>query len=243
MWNSWNYYIHLAGTILTCHNFRHMKRQTSGSFAQPNLKRQKSGQVFNKQPTKYVAPRRAPAESGFVDTALAAYNFDTTGSIALLSTIPQGSSVNQRVGKKVHLRSLQCRGNVANNATATFNDCAILIVRDVRPTGALPAITDILVSATASSLNNDANSGRFQILRRLDFELIGNATSLTEAAAKSSDFYLALNNKLWVAKALGTGTIADSEEGPIYIVTVGSGVAGTAAATAYLNFRLRFVDY
>lgn len=190
----------------------------------------------------------ASKETGFVDTALASYNMDTTGSIALIPTIAQGASVNQRIGKKIVLKSLQARGQVFNGATGSINDVAFLIVYDKRPTGALPAITDILVTATAAAMNNDANSGRFQILKRCDFLLVGNITgtpatqSLTETSALSADFFLDLKMKPEVFKAAGTGAIGDIEEGALYIVTVGSIAAGTAAATLSMAFRTRFVD-
>lgn len=181
-------------------------------------------------------------ETGYVDTTFAAYLFNTTGSIALIPTIAQGASVNQRVGKKVVLKSLQCRGSVANDTTAVFNDCALLIVYDKRPTGALPAITDILVTATSQSMNNDNNSGRFKILKRLDFSLIGNATTPTEKSFMSADFFLSLNNLPMVFKSATSGTIADIEEGALYLVTVGDTAAGAADAIASLGFRTRFVD-
>jgi len=173
----------------------------------------------------------ASKETGFVDTASAAYPFSTTGSITHLSVIPQGASVNQRVGKKVLLKSLQCRGQVTNGATATTNDIAYLVVYDKRPTGSLPLITDILNTADSTSMNNDANSGRFQILKRGDFYLAGNATSITDTTGMSADFYLDIKSKPWVAKAAGTGSIGDIEEGALYFVTVGNQSAGTGAAT------------
>lgn len=190
----------------------------------------------------------ASKETGFVDTALASYNMDTTGSIVLIPTIAQGASVNQRIGKKIVLKSLQARGQVFNGSTGSINDVAFLIVYDKRPTGSLPAITDILVTATAASMNNDANSGRFQILKREDFLLVGNITgtpatqSLTETSAMSADFFLDLKMKPEVFKAAGTGAIGDIEEGALYLVTVGSIAAGTAAATLSIAFRTRFVD-
>ena len=76
--------------------------------------------------------RRAVAskETGFVDLATASYVLDTTGSVTLLSSVPQGTSVNERIGKKIQWKSLQFRGNASGGATATFNDCAVLIVYD-----------------------------------------------------------------------------------------------------------------
>lgn len=187
----------------------------------------------------------ASRETGFVDLASAGYALDTTGSVTLIATIPQGASVNQRVGKKILLKSLQIRGLCFNGTTAAINDVAFLIVYDKRPTGSLPAVSDILVSASASAFNNDANSGRFEIIKREDFVLLGNqaaAANYTEQMAVSSDCYIDLRSRQSVFKAAGTGAIGDIEEGALYLVTVGNSAAGTGAATAQLAFRTRFLD-
>jgi len=192
--------------------------------------------------------QRAPGvsgETGFVDVATATYNLDTTGSIVLLNTIAQGASVNQRVGKKVQLRSLQCRGQMANNSAAISNDVAYLVVYDKRPTGALPAITDILTAANAQAMNNDANSGRFVFMKRCDEILLGNTAAvgnLTERTTLGVDFYLSLKNQPTNYKAAGTGAIGDIEQGALYFVTVGNAAAGTSAAIVSCTFRLRFQD-
>lgn len=188
----------------------------------------------------------ASKETGFVDLASATYNMNTTGSIALIATIAQGASVNQRVGKKIRLKSLACRGLFYNDTSATYNDVAMLIVYDRRPTASLPAITDILVAANSAAFNNDANSGRFQILKRDDFLMQGPAalaTGATDTSAISADFYMSLRNLPLTFKAAGTGAMGDIEEGALYLVTVGSGAGGSnTGAFAQLAFRTRFID-
>lgn len=185
----------------------------------------------------------ASKETGFVDLVAASYALDTTGTVTLIATVPQGASVNQRVGKKIVLKSLQGRGFMFNGTTATINDVAFIIVYDKRPTGALPAVTDILVSAAANSMNNDANSGRFRILKRVDGLLSGiPATTNGDGPAQSIDFYLPISGLQTVYKAAATGAIADIEEGALYLVTVGNVATGTAAATLQVGFRTRFVD-
>lgn len=193
----------------------------------------------------------AAKETGYVDIAVANYALDTTGSVTLLNTVAQGASVNQRVGKKIVMKGLQCRGYMQNNATAIFNDVAYIIVYDKRPTGALPAVTDILVTASAQAFNNDTNAGRFRILKRCDEMLIGNGSqtappvsdgNLTDLYVKGADFYLDLKGLGVTYKAAGTGAIGDIEEGALYLVTVGQRAAGTTAAAASLGFRLRFTD-
>lgn len=188
-------------------------------------------------------------EKGYVDVALAGYALDTTGSVTLLNTIAQGASVNQRVGKKVILKGLQGRGLSQAGSTATINDVAWMIVYDKRPTGALPAVTDVLVTASSNSLNNDNNAGRFRILKRVDRVLIGNpsltgavANALTDCVAASEDFWLDLKSAPTTYKAAATGGIGDIEEGALYLVTVGNVAAGTAAATLFESFRVRFLD-
>jgi len=106
----------------------------------PQVKRQYA-QVVTQAPKRYQTANLAPAsgypltrtrrvappkiETGFVDTAATVYPADTTGGVALIATIPQGTSVNQRVGKKIKLKSLQIRGFMASNATAIRNDVAL----------------------------------------------------------------------------------------------------------------------
>jgi len=194
---------------------------------------------------KYYSPQRkliGQRESGYVDLASSSYACDTTGTITLIATIAQGTSVQQRVGKKVMLKSMQMRGLASAGTAATINDIAYLIVYDRRPTGSLPAITDILSSASSRAQNNDDNTGRFRILKRKDIVLVGNSTTPTTGRESiNQDWFLKLN-KPEVFKAAGTGAIGDIEEGAMYLVTVGSVAAGTGAATLTCTIRTRFVD-
>lgn len=227
-----------------------IKRSFNNLSTQTLMKKKKQYESQHKQRSTLFLQKRVlmNKETGFVDLASATYAFDTTGSIALLATVAQGASVNQRIGKKAVWKSLQCRGQWTNNSTATVNDVAMLIVYDKRPTGTLPTITDVLNTISAQSMNNDANSGRFSILKRVDEMLIGPVSGviatqqLTEASAVSCDFYLKLRDLPVVYKTAATGAIADIEEGALYLITVGSVAAGTGAAQAIMTFRTRFID-
>lgn len=203
---------------------------------------------YNKRYGYRSGLQRAPGvqrETGYVDLATASYAMDTTGSVTLLNVVAQGAGVTQRVGKKIVLKGLQARGRMANGSTATTNDVAFMIVYDKRPTGALPAVTDILTAADSTAMNNDANAGRFKILKRWDDVLLGNTTAAAnylDSMYKSADFFLPLKGLPTTYKAAGTGAIGDIEEGALYLVTVGSSAAGTSAAALGLQFRLRFID-
>jgi hypothetical protein len=223
-----------------------------GAGARSNYKKLKKGEMKSYRSYRNLKYGRnalnrrgvASRETGYVDLGNPGFAFDTTGTIALIATVAQGASVNQRVGKKIMLKGLQCRGNAFNNTAATYNDCAVIIVYDKRPTGSLPLITDVLVSASADAMNNDANSGRFKILKRHDFTLIGNTTTpACGQEVEDASWYLPLKGLPCTFKAAGTGAIGDIEEGALYVITVGIRAASaTLAATGDLNFRTRFVD-
>lgn len=186
-------------------------------------------------------PRR---ETGYVDLATANYNGDTTGSVVLIATIGQGASVNQRIGKKAMIKSVQMRGYGASLATTLTAKGAVMLVWDSRPTGAIPAITDILVSANAQSFTNDVNSSRFKILRRIPFSFTGNGATPGQQTSDSSfiiDDYLKINRPTTFGAA-GTGAIGDIEQGAMYLVTVGDNPPGTGACFFALGFRTRFLD-
>lgn len=182
-------------------------------------------------------------DAGYVDLAFAGYPVNTTGNVTLIATIAQGASVNQRIGKKAVYKSVQVRGFLYAGTTATLNDTTILLVLDRKPTNALPAVTDILVSAASQSFNNDVNSDRFRILRRWDKTLIGNSTTpATGAEAANVDEFVSLKGLPVEFGAAGTGAIGDISKNALYLVTVGNVAAGTAAAVANLGFRTRFTE-
>jgi len=181
-------------------------------------------------------------ETNYVDLVAATYVCDTTGSITLIATVAQGASVSQRIGKKIRWESIQMRGQSSANATSTISDGAAIIVYDKRPTGSLPAITDILVSASSNSLNNDNNSGRFQILRRLNWLHLGNSGAPT-TGREGYDINEFVNVKRpCIFKSAATGAIGDIEEGALYLVTVGNQAAGSAACKCDIGFRVRYRD-
>lgn len=188
-----------------------------------------------------INPRSSTKELGYVDGVINTGNVNTTGHIQLLNVIPNGTSGSSRIGKKVALKYIQFRGIMAPGTTMN-NACsgAFLLVYDVRPGGTLPAITDILNAVTPFAMNNDSNNGRFKILHREDFTLAGDAASPTSTTYVNMARFKKIPKKVEYGNA-GTGTIGDITLGGLYAVFVGD-QAGTAGATAYMTFRLRYMD-
>lgn len=192
--------------------------------------------------SRYLASALAK-EVGYVDLAVAGRAFDTTGTITLVATISQGAGTTQRVGKRCNYRSVSIKGSLFSGTTTTGALATLLLVYDRRPTGVLPAITDILVSANSRSFNNDDNSGRFEIVRRWDYRFTGNLTTpATGNEYQMCQEFVDLKNRPIAFKAAGTGAIGDIEQGALYLVTVGDQAAGTGAASSNLGIRTRFVD-
>lgn len=207
--------------------------------------RSRGGLQANSRSAFLAKLRATTKESGYFDVATAGYGLDTTGTIAQLNAVTQGAANTQRIGKKIIMKSLQCRGGMSGNTTSTVNDVAYMIVYDRRPTGVLPNITDILDTVSSYAMNNDDNSGRFKILKRVDEVLIGTPSTTatyTEALYKGTDWFLDLKGLPVTYKSAGTGAMGDVEEGALYIVSVGNQPAGAGAASIAAAFRLRFVD-
>jgi len=190
----------------------------------------------------YQLAKAAKMDTGYIDVTSAGGALDTTGFITLLNPVPQNTSVSGRVGKKILLKGLQIRGLLYNGTAAYVNDVAIIVVYDKRPTGSTPAITDILNSVSSQSMNKDDNASRFRILRRLDGTLTGNATVITSASGISFDEYVDLKKAPTVYKSAGTGGVGDIAEGAVWMVGVGSATAGSSAAVASLQTRVRYFD-
>jgi len=230
------------------HSVKQLRGVTYGTQGRNRLKAasvkmQRSSRISSVRSRGPVVRSRGPSETGFVDLAVATYVCDVSGSITLLATIAQGASINQRIGKKCRLVSIQSHGNFVAGTTGTVSDACALIVYDKKPREALPAITDILVTANSRSFNNDAGSDRFVVLRRYDYEAIGNSTTpATGLEAITFDHFVPLRDLPVQFAAAGTGAIGDIEEGALYLVTVGSTVAGTTSANLQAAFRVRFKE-
>jgi len=185
---------------------------------------------------------RAGNESGFLDTAIAVYALNTTGSLTLLNPVPQGAATSQRVGKRIALKSIEAHGNIIAGNSGLSADFSYMIVYDKRPSGNLPNITDVLNTVSPYSFNNDNAGSRFQTLKRVDGHTVGgNGTTLTAKSMHDFDWFMSLKERPTVFTNLGTGAIGDIEEGAIYLITMGN-EAGALAPNANVAFRLRYID-
>ena len=204
------------------------------------------------QSAALMASRQVPrgfvgmaGEAKYVDIANAAYVCDTTGQRTHISIVPQGTTVNTRVGRKCELKYVQIRGSALAGTTGTVATWAAYLVWDEQPNKVLAAVTDILDAASSSSLPKRENVQRFKILRKWSGCFSGNVT--TPAAGDVStrlDEYVRLPKGLVVVPTTAdtTGVIADIITGALIWLTVGDNAAGTGAASIGCTMRVGFSD-
>lgn len=221
-----------------------VKRARNSRFARTQAARQIAGYSMPMVPRGFVG---AAAEGQFFDTANAAYACNTTGSITHLDIVPQGTTINTRVGARYRLTSAHLRGYVTADTTTLVAHTAFALVWDFQPNKALPAITDIFDSISPNSFPKRENVRRFKILRYQKNTVIGNANTAgqnTAATAFPVDMYVKLPS--WcVAEcttADTTGAIGNRINGALYLVTMGDVVAGTADANLAVGVRVSLKD-
>jgi len=181
-------------------------------------------------------------ELNFVDTNSPTLNMDTTGSVVLLNGIVPGSSASQRIGRKVVMKSILMTGVVVAGSTGSLAYGRLAVVVDTQANAAVPLITDIWDAITAASNRNISNMPRFKVLYDSNVIAIqGNSTTPTEGSSVTLSKYIKVN--IPVQYNVGTaGTIGDIQTNALYVVSFGSGVAGTTAPTYASRIRVRYDD-
>lgn len=183
-----------------------------------------------------------------VDQTLTNRVFNTTGTVAHINIIPQGVADDERDGKSAKVTSIQLKGYAVTDTLTVGAVCRYMIIYDHKPSGVLPAVTDILTSASVSAFPRWDQKHRFLVLRDTTFTLAGSYTApgtgdIVNPIASVVD-YIKLPSDLtsqWTSSDT-LGTIATATEGAIYLLTVGSPVAGDTDAQMSCQVRTSFLD-
>lgn len=220
--------------------------------------------------TKYVATRtKAPAvlitrpgETKGVDTPLTVNAISTTAIFTLLNPTLQGTALQNRIGRKISLKSVGIRGFIRQyqgGAAASFDYLRCMLVYDRQPNGAAPVIADLLLdvdstgAATTTSLSglNLANADRFKIIRDMYWKVDdtdGNVVG-AQPACVTTDFtrfafkeYAKLNNMETHCNGGNAGTIADINTGALWFVTLGLAAGANSQYSAEFTARVRYTD-
>lgn len=192
------------------------------------------------------------------DIAAATYVVNTTGAFTLLALPVTGADMNQRIGRKIQLKSVYIRGHVCTNWAATpvgatsaiaTQHCRLIILCDYQPNGAAPAVLDLLATASPLAHLNLNNRDRFKILKDKIYTLGPSFFDTTNQQGLSVapqilpiKIYKKLNIET-IFNATNGGSIADITSGALFMFWIGSTAASaTLASTASLSTRVRYFD-
>lgn len=168
-----------------------------------------------------------------IDTAVTNNSVSSTASVLPMNAIAQGDSATTRDGNSIKLMSLHIKYVLFENAAASATAVRMMIVKDLLPQGAVPAITDILVASDCVSPMNLLNSRRFKVLHKKDFGI-----STTGEDIRIGDYYTKLNFHTKYDGAGGAAT--DINNNGIYLILISNQVANLP--TFQYASRIRFVD-
>lgn len=170
---------------------------------------------------------------------------DLTGSITLINGIAAGSDFNQRIGRKITIKTVQIRGHLLHQTATASNTLArVLVVYDSQPNGTTPSSTDILTSGSSQSFMNLNNRDRFRVISDSTFSLGDRNITATQAVQGSPSTALINVYKrvdLPVIFDGVTGGIGDIQTGAIWVLCVGDQAANNAYNAA-IACRVRYVD-
>lgn len=230
-----------------------LKRKYATQVKELPIKKRKT--VRSNYATRNVH-RGMKVEKKVNDIATATYQVNTTGVFTLLANPALGSDFNNRVGRKIRLRSLYIRGFVAtqNSLDAGFagtqsQQMRMILLLDLQPNGAVPATADLLVTANTQSHLNLNNRDRFVILKdeTYVFDPYFASNTATQSFASMSNqikdikCYKKLNSEM-VFNGTNGGTIADINSGALYMFWIGSDASGANDGNAIVSTRVRYDD-
>jgi len=201
----------------------------------------------------YSFKQQGGMELNFVDTAVvqsAGVGITNAYLVLLNGTVP-GSNNNQRIGRRIDMKSIEFRMLVSNMELALMNGVRFAIVLDKQANGAACLITDIWQSGDPTSLRNISNKARFTVLWDSTLmTMIGNdaqsggvSAQMTTTSKIPFQFYkkIGINTQYNSGSA---GTIGDIQTNALYFVAMcdcTEANKGTESIVIDGDFRIRFL--
>jgi len=173
--------------------------------------------------------------------------WDVINATALMNGVGGGSGADQRVGRKITMKSLMFRYSYFMNPNATTissggSPLRIIIFYDKQANATLPTIANLLQSDIYNSNNNLDNRDRFVILADIYTDPISSAGN-TGVAGKR---YIPLNHEVVFNNGDNADEIGSITTGSIFITFAQNGGIKTNALANGTQFkwnsRIRYED-
>jgi len=177
--------------------------------------------------------RQAKAELNFLDVVLNTTHVDSTASFTLLNGMLPGSDANTRLGRKIHIKSVQIKGNVSATAVAPATGGAIIrcktaLVYDKQANASTANFNNVWDNSTAvtnpnvTTMRNISNADRFVILwddtADIDIDYSGTAVNHSANSVHALDYYRKCNLETQYNTS-ATGDISGIATGAFFLVT------------------------
>lgn len=195
------------------------------------------------------AVERKVIDSGAITTAVS-----TTPVSTAVNLIAAGSDFNQRIGRKVCIKSLYIRGRIytqrakpySSSGEASAQTGRLIILWDEQPNGTLIAAGDVLTSNDTIAHLNINSRDRFKVLHDKTYAvdaLALNITTNTGASGRNIHYFKKYKkiNMETIYNSVNN-TIADVTSGALIVFWVGDTVAGVNDMEAVWNVRVRYSD-
>lgn len=184
-------------------------------------------------------------ELNFVDTTLSSSAISTTPYLALLNGMAQGTTASTRIGRRIQMKSLEVKGWIQADSTATVNQVRWVVVLDKQANATAPAWLDVYDAAVPYSLRNISNKARFWVLHDSGLLTVtGNNTTAgqqTDCSLVPIEFYKRINIPVQYNSG-SAGTIGDIQTNSLYFMAIGLTASGTADCQLNGTFRIRYDD-
>lgn len=187
---------------------------------------------------RQISSIKRDTEYKWHDYTLTSFN---VGLVAPLNLVPLGDDSITRDGRKIVMKSLLFRFYGASSTTGGAP--RFIVFYDKMPNTNLPHITDVLTAANWAAPMNLNNRHRFDIIYDNTGGIGKGADPLKIIPASSSSQitlseYIKLDHET-VFNDTGSGTVAGTKYGGLYILFVGT---GAGSLVGELSARIRFVD-
>jgi len=140
-----------------------------GVFNQGGIRKRSRLAVRSRMTNVKLVPSRYAKPSQYVELKYHDNSFTdvgvTAGSISCIVNIANGTGPSDRIGNHVSLKDWVMDWCVRDTAGGSYTHHGrVIILQDLQTNKALPAVTDVLNTATVESLFNPSNRSRFRII-------------------------------------------------------------------------------
>lgn len=188
---------------------------------------------------------RGAAELKYIEPVTLTTNIPSAGQINLFNGVASGTDFNQRIGRKITMKSLYLRFtlNPIATASAPVGDIVrVMMIYDTQANGALPSVTDVLVTANWQAAMNLNNRDRFKVLYDKFINMPANTyTAGALTAGSPTQKYLSKFKQcsLEVVYSGTAATIGSIATGAVYTLVISS---ANNVSNINLDIRTRFID-